>query len=186
MAKNAMAICLQHTEDLNIDSEFDGSIEEFLPKLFEISVTREDSKLACARKGPMIVISASGMLTGGRVLHHLKYRLPHPENTVLFTGFQAEGTKGHYLQTQGKIAGNIRIHHEVVIVAAEIVTLDQLSSHADQVDLINYLDQMHRRPKQIFINHGLPTAQLTLASNIKKKFDIEAIPTSLQQNFNIF
>lgn len=172
MATSAMEICRRHTEDQVLDSAFHGSIEPFLPRQFEVSATADDSMLSCMRSGPLIVISASGMLSGGRVLHHLKRRLPDARNTILFTGYQAEGSKGRYVQEQAVKAGNVRIHHEEIPVGAEVVTLDHLSSHVDQDDIVSYIERMRKLPKQILINHGAPTAQSTLANLLEQRFGV--------------
>lgn len=176
MATAAMAVCLKHPEDQVLDSAFHGSMEPLLPRQFEAMASADESMLACMRSGPMIVISASGMLSGGRILHHLKARLPHEENTVLFTGYQAEGSKGRYLQEQAVKEGNFRIHHEEIPVQAEVVTLHHLSSHVDQKDIISYVERIRRLPKTVFINHGVPEAQVTLAKILHDRFRIDARP----------
>jgi metallo-beta-lactamase family protein len=178
MAKAAMEICLKHTEDQVLDSAFQGYGDAFRPHLFEVSTTPDDSMAACMRDGPMIVISASGMLNGGRILHHLKHRLPDPRNTVLFSGYQAEGTKGRFLQDKGGELGQLRIHHHDVDVEAEIVTIDHLSSHADQQDILEYLERIRVLPKKVFINHGTPAAQTELARLIRERFGIDAVVTT--------
>jgi metallo-beta-lactamase family protein len=84
--------------------------------------------LACMRKGPLNVISAVGMLNGGRILHHLKHRLPFEANTVLFCGYQVEGTKGRFPQDNVVQLESLRIHHQQVPFAAEIATIQSLSA----------------------------------------------------------
>jgi metallo-beta-lactamase family protein len=91
------------------------------------------------------------MLTGGRVLHHLKSRLPHSKNAVLFVGYQAQGTKGLLLKNGLR---SIRIHHQNIDVEAEILSLDTLSAHADSDDLLRWVKSFTRLPKKIFLNHG--------------------------------
>lgn len=185
MATAAMSVCLHHGEDQVLDSAFHGTSDPFRPHLFEVSTTSDESMLTCMRSGPMIVISASGMLNGGRILHHLKRRLPDPKNTVLFSGYQAEGTKGRFLQETGAASGSLRIHHQDVAVEAEIVTLDHLSSHADQQDIIDYIERMRSFPKRIFLNHGTPDAQSTLAKVLHERFGIETVQVNVTQSFNI-
>jgi len=186
MATAAMAICLKHTEDQVFDSAFHNFEDAFKPRHFEVSTTPDDSMAACMRDGPMIVISASGMLNGGRILHHLKHRLPKADNTILFSGYQAEGTKGRFLQDMAKDQGTIRIHHQEVDVEAEVLTMDHLSSHADQQDILDYMERMRILPATIFINHGTPTAQTSLAALIKKRFGIEAQPTFGQEKAKLW
>ncbi|MBM4250640.1 MAG: MBL fold metallo-hydrolase [Deltaproteobacteria bacterium] len=178
MARAAMAVCLKHPEDQVLESAFHGSGEPMLPRQFEALTSADESMLACMRSGPMIVISASGMLSGGRILHHLKARLPSEQNTVLFTGYQAEGSKGRYLQEQAVKEGTVRIHHQEVPVRAEVVTLHHLSSHVDQHDIIAYIERIRSLPKQILINHGVPEAQVALANMLRERFAIDARPVS--------
>jgi len=173
MATSAMGICLKHTEDQILESSFLGSAENFKPAFFEVTESPDDSMVACMRDGPMVVISASGMLNGGRILHHLKHRLPNEKNTVMFTGYQADGTKGRFLQENSGKVECLRIHHRDVPINAEIVTLDVLSSHADYQDTMEWLDAMQVKPKIIALNHGHPNAQKALADRIKKAFDIK-------------
>ena len=186
MAASAMRICLKHTEDQVLDSAFHTTAEPFLPQLFEVSATSDDSMLACMRSGPMIIISASGMLSGGRILHHLKRRLPDRRNTLLFTGYQAEGSKGRYVQEQAAKDGVVRIHHEEIPIEAEVVTLDHLSSHVDQTDVLSYIERMRKLPAKIYINHGMPEAQRTLAKKIHDRFGIEACPVSDNSRVELF
>jgi metallo-beta-lactamase family protein len=174
MAIAAMEICLNHQEDrVSSSGSVDG--EEFKPKLFETSTTKDESIYTCMREGPMVVISASGMLSGGRILHHLKRRIVDERNTTLFCGYQPEGTKGRFLQEKGKEVGEIRIHHEVFPVNAEIATIDHLSAHGDQEDLLNWVSRMRRLPKTVMLNHGDPAAQAAMAALIKERFGIKTL-----------
>lgn len=115
----------------------------------------EESKTLNERKGPMLIISASGMLTGGRVLHHLKAFVSFPENTILLTGFQSAGTRGDALQRGIK---EIKIHGEYIPVKADIKVLDNMSAHADFGELIQWFKQSKINPKKVFVTHGEPTA----------------------------
>ncbi|MCX6109774.1 MAG: MBL fold metallo-hydrolase [Proteobacteria bacterium] len=175
MATAAMEVCLRHPEDQVLQSAFTGSDDPFRPLRFEVSQTVDESMLSCMRDGPMIVISASGMLNGGRILHHLKARLPDPRSTVVFCGYQADGTKGRFLQDHSVDLATLRIHHVEVPIAAEIVTLDHLSSHADYVDTLTWLSHMPQLPSQIVLNHGEPQAQRALAAHILERFGVQAI-----------
>jgi metallo-beta-lactamase family protein len=173
MSITAMDICLNHPEDrLTASGSKNG--EEFKPNQFEISATSDQSMMACMRDGPMVVISASGMLNGGRILHHLKQRLPDSKSTILFCGYQAEGTKGRFLQENAANLDELRIHHQSVRVAAEIATIDQLSAHADQEELLNWISKMRKMPKSVIVNHGVPESQKALAALIQKRFGIKA------------
>lgn len=178
MAASAMRIALNHPEDLVVSSGFSGSSYAFHPRNFEVAQTPDESMLACMRDGPLIVISASGMLNGGRILHHLKARLPDSRNTVLFTGYQADGTKGRFLQENAGKVETLRIHHQPVELQAEVVTLDCLSSHADWKDTLGWLEHVRMPPQRIFINHGEPAAQDALAARILEHLGWEAEPVN--------
>ena len=117
--------------------------------------TPEESRALNTRGGPMIIVSASGMATGGRVLHHLAAFAPDPRNLILFAGFQAAGTRGAAL-----VAGaeSVKIHGEYVPVRAEVCNLDSLSAHVDYTELLGWLGGFARPPKRTFITHGEPAA----------------------------
>ena len=133
---------------------------------FRICRAREDSKLLNEEKGPAVIISASGMATGGRVLHHLLHRLGRPENTVLFVGYQAEGTLGRRLLEGEK---EVKILGEMVKVEAAIELLPSLSAHADSLELLAWLGTAPRPPKKVFLTHGEPAAQEALAERIRSE-----------------
>ena len=115
----------------------------------------------------MIVIAASGMCDGGRIVHHLKYRLPDPKTTVLFVGFQGRGTRGHQLREGTE---EVRIHGQRVPVRATIESLDGLSAHGDYHELLRWLSGFEQKPKQTFITHGEPEANDALKAKIEEKF----------------
>ncbi len=173
MSVAAMEICLNHHED-RLNPEETGNAK-FKPRHFEIAATPDQSMLVCMRDGPGVVISASGMLSGGRILHHLKRRLPDARNTVLFCGYQAEGTKGRVLQESAGMLKELRIHHQQVEIAAEIATIEHLSAHADQEELLDWVGRMRRLPKLIILNHGSPSAQKTLGDLITARFGIQVM-----------
>ena len=115
----------------------------------------DESRALNARGGPMIIISASGMATGGRVLHHLKAFASDPRNMILFPGFQAMGTRGAAMLDG---AESIKIHGEYVPVRAEVVGVDGLSAHADYTEILTWLRSFPKPPKCTFITHGEPAA----------------------------
>src|SRR4030095_6550913 len=104
-----------------------------------------------SREESTIVISASGMATGGRILHHLRRRLPDERNSVIFAGFQAEGTRGRRLVDGEK---EIKIFGEMVPVNAQIFTLQNLSAHADYREILRWLGEFNRAPEKVFLVHG--------------------------------
>lgn len=126
---------------------------------------------------PAIVISASGMATGGRVLNHLKACLPDPNSTVVFVGFQAEGTRGRRLLDGDK---EVKIHGEMVPVRAKITYISNLSAHADYEETLYWLSHFRRPPKRLFITHGEVEAAEALRKRVIEKFGWEtAIPDYL-------
>ena len=125
----------------------------------------EESKALNTRQGPMIVISASGMATGGRVVHHLKAFAPEARNTILFAGFQAGGTRGAAMLNG---AETIKIHGEYVPVRAEVARIDNFSAHADYAEILAWLGHFEP-PRQIFVTHGEPKAADALRHRIEEK-----------------
>ncbi|MFM2288803.1 MAG: hypothetical protein RL684_1946 [Pseudomonadota bacterium] len=124
----------------------------------------DDSRALSARRGPMVIISASGMATGGRVVHHLKAFAPDRRNTILFAGYQAGGTRGAAI-LQG--ATSVRIHGEDVPIHAEVASLDSLSAHADAGEILQWLRGFDTAPTQTFITHGEPTAADAMRSRVE-------------------
>jgi metallo-beta-lactamase family protein len=124
----------------------------------------EESKALDGDPMPKIIISASGMATGGRVVHHLKYYAPDRKNTVLFAGFQAGGTRGAAM-TAG--AESVKIHGQYVPIRAEIANLDMLSAHADANEMLGWLRNFKTPPKTTFITHGEPDAADALRRRIE-------------------
>lgn len=187
MAKVSTKVFFDHPEDHREGSQFTSAEGElkFLPAKFETTISSDDSMLACMRDGPMIVISAAGMLNGGRILHHLKARLPHQENTVLFCGYQAEGTKGRVLQDRPEHLSKLRIHHKEFPIEAEIATIASLSAHGDSADIKDWLGRMSKAPSHIIVNHGDPAAVLAMTATVKGIFPRASVtpllkPTSMQ------
>jgi len=127
----------------------------------------EDSKALNTLKFPSIIVSASGMATGGRVLHHLRAYAPDARNTILFAGYQAAGTRGASLVGGAKA---VKIFGEYVPVRAEVANLDMLSAHADRGQLLDWLASLPRAPRQVFVTHGEPVAADALRLAIEERF----------------
>ncbi len=176
MAEDATAIYLAHPEDHPPNISFERKQRNFFPHRFEWTRSAQESIELTKRRGPIIILSASGMLQGGRILHHLKTRLADPRNIVVFVGYQAEGTKGWFLKNHGKKEGALRIHHEPIPVNAKIESIDSLSAHADSNDLVSWVKNSTKKPEQIILNHGQPAATLALAQKIKAELGIKAVP----------
>jgi len=144
-----------------------------------LNATVEQSKALNELSSPAIIISASGMATGGRVLHHLAYRLRDPRTTVLFVGYQAAGTRGRRLQ-EG--ASEIRIHGRDVRVRARVETLDGLSAHADRGEIMSWLGAAESPPGRVFLVHGEPEAAEALAARIREETALAAdVPRYLEK-----
>ena len=125
----------------------------------------QESKGLNAKTGPAIIISSSGMCTGGRIVHHLFNRLPRPQDTLLLVGYQAEGTRGRRLQN-GET--EIKMFGEIVPVRCQVKHLDGFSAHADRSELLRWLGHFEQPPKQTFIVHGEPTAAEALAHTLRQ------------------
>jgi metallo-beta-lactamase family protein len=125
--------------------------------------TRAESEALNSMKGPAVIISSSGMLSGGRILHHCRVRLPHAENTLLITGYQAVGTLGRAL-LDGAVS--VRIHKGDVPVLAEVRDLKGLSGHADAGEMMRWLSGVKIPPRAVFVTHGEVDAATALAGRI--------------------
>ncbi|HEU5060692.1 MAG TPA: MBL fold metallo-hydrolase [Kofleriaceae bacterium] len=133
--------------------------------------TAEESKAIDLRDGPMIVISASGMATGGRVLHHLRRFLPDERSCVLFAGYQPAGTRGRSL-VDG--ADEIKIHGQYVPVRARVEQIECLSAHADYRELLDWLARADLAPRDVFVTHGEPAAADAFRRRLRDRFGWDA------------
>ena len=136
-----------------------------------LSVTSEDSKLINLDKKPKVILSASGMCEAGRIRHHLKHNLWRSDSTILFVGYQSEGTIGNKLIKGDK---TVKLFGEEITVNAKIEQLDGISGHADKDMMIDWLAHMDTKPKKVFVNHGDDEVCDSFASEITEKLEIEA------------
>lgn len=162
MACDATLIYREHREDHDLS---EGQLEAPHAVLdgpgVYLSRTTDESKKLNRHGGPAVIISSSGMMTGGRILHHLKQRLPSSRNTVILGGFQAEGTRGRQLKEGARF---IRIHGQDVPVRAAIEEVPGLSGHADRSGLLRWLEPL-KQPKTVFLVHGeVPSAEALAAT----------------------
>jgi metallo-beta-lactamase family protein len=141
-------------------------VAAFATERFRAISSAEESKQLTQSKMPAVVISSSGMATGGRVLHHLKAALPDPRNTALFVGFQAEGTRGRQL-VDG--ASEIKIHGQLIPVHARVEKIDSMSAHADSQEILRWLGGFKRPPQMTFLVHGEIAAMQALQAAIAAK-----------------
>jgi metallo-beta-lactamase family protein len=141
--------------------------------------TVEESKALNRRHGPMIIISASGMLTGGRVLHHLEAFAPDPRNAILLTGYQAGGTRGAALVGG---ADRLRMYGREVSIRAEVVALQSFSGHADADQVIAWMAGATVSPLMTYVTHGEPDAADALRARIKHELGWQArVPEHLER-----
>jgi len=142
----------------------------------------EESKALSANPYPKVIISASGMATGGRVLHHITAFAPDHRNTLLFSGFQAAGTRGRKL-IEG--ARETKIYGQWVTVNAEIAELPMLSAHADSDELMRWLSGFQRAPQRVFVVHGEPDASEALRERIQRELGWQAAVPLPQQTYDL-
>ncbi len=181
MALSTLEVYRQAMQEhsLEIRPQFDGTFDPFDPGRLIEARTVEESMAINAQPGPTIVISASGMATGGRVLHHLAAKLPDPRHTVILVGFQAEGTRGRAL-VDGVHA--VKMLGRYVPVRAQIVNVSAFSVHADQSELLDWLRVAPRRPETTFIVHGERPAAEALHRAIETELGwTAAVPRYLEQ-----
>jgi metallo-beta-lactamase family protein len=168
MAVSALNFYQHHQNDLDPDVRSRrADICMFCMKHLQPVVSPQASRNITQSHGQAIVISASGMATGGRVLHHLAACLPDERNTVLFVGFQAEGTRGRNL-VEG--ARTVKIHGQAVPVNARIARLDSMSAHADASEITKWLHTFTKPPDTTYLVHGEPVAMTALAQRIESTF----------------
>ncbi|KTD19214.1 MBL fold metallo-hydrolase RNA specificity domain-containing protein [Legionella jordanis] len=140
--------------------------------------TADESRQLDLRRTPQIIIAASGMAQGGRILHHLKVFAPNPKHCILFTGYQGGGTRGARILNGER---EIKIHGTMVAVNAEVAMLSSVSAHADYQEILDWLKQIKRPPKTIFITHGEAGSSLALKAKIEEQLGFHCIiPSYLQ------
>ncbi len=163
MAITATEIYCRHHKEHRLTADECNKID----KSTHFVRTPEESIELNKRKYPSIIISASGMASGGRVLHHLKTLLPNHRNSVVFVGFQAPGTRGDAMVNG---VDQVKIHGAYHKVRAEVSHLDSLSAHGDYTEILTWLDQSDIAPKHVFVTHGEPAASDSLRLKLEEKF----------------
>lgn len=144
---------------------------------------QEQSRTLNVLRGKAIIISASGMATGGRILHHLFHHLPNKEDGVIFVGYQAEGTRGRQLVDQEE---SVSIYGQTVPVKAEIFSIQGLSAHADQDELMDWAEGFNSKPKLAFIIHGEPNSSEVLAQKLKNELGWNTVIPNYLESVKIF
>jgi metallo-beta-lactamase family protein len=153
--------------DVEMRHFFADQINPIFPSNLTVTPTSSESRKLNDLRGPAIIISASGMATGGRILHHLKLRLPDARNTVIFVGYQAQGTKGRRL-VEGE--PEVKIHGEWIPVKAHVTQISGLSAHADAGELTLWLSRRESEPEAVYLIHGEYEAQQALATRLSDEF----------------
>ena len=184
MAINATHVFEQHKGDYDMRAkilELNG-VRVLHPRRLKICRDRQDSMKINDVRNQAIIISASGMLTGGRILHHLAQRLPEESNTLLFIGYQAAGTRGRALQ-EGK--PSVKIHGQQVPVKAKIENISGFSAHADYNEILAWLMGFNRPPRKTFLVHGEPEASAALAAKIKQHLGWPVVIPQLEDQIEL-
>jgi metallo-beta-lactamase family protein len=176
MALSATDLYVRHREDHDIEfsqveSANGGKGDPLNVREFHLTRTADQSKAINNVKTPCIIVSASGMVSGGRVLHHLEQRLPDARNAVILAGFQGQGTRGRALQEGAK---TLRLFGQEVVVKAEVVVMGQFSAHAGRSELMRWLKGLPSAPKQTFLTHGEPAAAQSLQRAIQDQLNWKA------------
>lgn len=178
MATSVTDLFMESCDYHRLESEQCSDISEGVQFIRSV----EESRDLASRFEPMVIISASGMASGGRVLHHLKVLAPDRRNTILLPGFQAPGTRGDAL-ARGVEA--IKIHGDYIPVHARVRQLDILSAHADQGDLLQWLRCCKEPPEQVFVNHGEPVPADTIRQLTTEKLGFPALVPSIGESFEL-
>jgi metallo-beta-lactamase family protein len=162
MAVSATDIFMRHRDDHCLSDEECDGIRHMTRFVRDV----EESKSLMRQRYPMVLIAGSGMVTGGRILHHLSYFGPQSRNSVVLSGFQAGGTRGATLAAGGT---SLKLFGEYVSIRAEVSQIEGLSAHADQAGLMHWLKALGKAPQQVFVNHGEPQAADTLRLRITEQ-----------------
>lgn len=161
----------------------EDSCNPFLHKNLHYYQTQESSMSLNAKRGDAIIISASGMATGGRILHHLYNRLPNEQDSIIFVGFQAEGTRGRKILEGEK---TVRMYGIDVPVKAKTFYIEGLSAHADQEELIEWAEGFTTKPKMTFLVHGEKEASEGLAIRLQEELGWNPIIPEYLESFELF
>lgn len=168
MAVDVTDLYRRHREDHNLETEALEShgVKLFNPPDVHFDRTVDESKALNHARSPLVIISASGMATGGRVVHHLERCLPDHRNTVLFVGFQAAETRGQIIQSGAEF---VKMNGRDVRIHARIESMENLSAHADSGEILRWLGQFRERPQKTFLVHGEPRAAAALKERIAQQ-----------------
>jgi metallo-beta-lactamase family protein len=182
MAINVTEMYVRHRADHDLKLSHDASPDPLGLQNVHLARSVEDSKKINDVASPCIIVSASGMATGGRILHHLARRLPDSRSAVLLVGYQAEGTGGRALQDGAKY---LRIYGQQVPVRAQVISLGQLSAHAGRSELLRWLSGFKTPPRQTFLVHGEPAALESFRGAITSQYKWPVTIPAYHQSFDL-
>jgi metallo-beta-lactamase family protein len=172
MANEALKFYAARTSELDEEMRpTEKKVSMFATTHFQTVASPQQSKELTASRKPAVVISSSGMATGGRVLHHLAAALPNERNTVLFVGYQADGTRGRQLVDGAR---EIRIHGQSITVNARVAKIDSMSAHADRGEILRWLGTLPAAPKRLCLVHGEPAPMDALRTLVHQRLGWEA------------
>lgn len=174
MAVDATALYAAHPEEFDVEMRRRVAAGDSPFRYPDLRFARsaEDSRAINEVRGPVLIIAGSGMATGGRVLHHLRLRLPDPRTTVLLVGYQAPGTRGRLIQEGAR---SVRIFGDEVPVRARVEAIHGLSAHADRDGLMRWLRTASRPPRRVLVVHGEPAPAGALAAQIRRELGWDAV-----------
>jgi metallo-beta-lactamase family protein len=183
MAINATRIYSRFLNSRNVDPDvFEDGRLRLLPDRVEFHRTVKDSIRLNDLPGPRIIVSASGMLTGGRVLHHLRRLAPDPRNLIVLAGHQARGTRGRAMMDG---ADAVKMHGAYVPVRARVVSLRGLSGHADREELAEWVSTAPVPPRAVFVVHGELDSSEAFARLIRRRFKARTFIPELGEEFDL-
>lgn len=168
-----------HAVDLH---DLDGPDCVIAGKYVTLHRKRSESRRLNKLRGPAIIMSSSGMLTGGRIMHHLMNRLPDPKTTVALVGYMAEGTNGRKLQDGAK---TLYIHKQAVSVKAEVINMSSLSGHADYYELMHWLEPIKKAPRKVFLTHGEERQARAMAERLGKERNWDCVVPSMNDSVEL-
>jgi metallo-beta-lactamase family protein len=179
MAADATEIFSHHRENHRLTPEQSNALFHTAHMVNSV----EESRRLNEARGPMIILSASGMASGGRVIHHLKAFAPNHNNTILFVGFQAAGTRGAAMLDG---AESIKIHGEYIPVRAKVEYVSNLSAHADYSEIIDWLGGFETPPKKTFITHGEPIAADAMRLHIEEQLNWQVVVPDYLETVSLY
>ncbi len=184
MAIDALKIFNSHIHDFDLSARMEKmqGKDIFYPENLTICRSRQDSQNINRIKSGAIIISASGMATGGRILHHLAQRLPDARNTILLSGYQAFGTRGRAIQEHKE---SVKIHGQQVSIKAKVEMIDGFSAHADYNEVLAWLMAFNKPPKKVFIVHGDEEASHSMAQKIRDTYGWKVVIPKFGESFDL-